>query len=155
MCGLQLQVKPHHPQQRATSLPLKCWSSTAHPPKLPGLGSRPPLSPPARPPSLPPAPWKPSEKAEAAFAKGDCPGHAAGCVELIREVSNALLRVAHAEDAVSAAAAKPAATSVFPGDEISEQIGCERYRASPLCSPQHPALLCHMDGRKIVLVFFL
>ena len=73
MCGLQLQVKPHHPQQRATSLPLKCWSSTAHPPKLPGLGSRPPLSPPARPPSLLPAPWETQWKSRGRFCQRRLP----------------------------------------------------------------------------------
>ncbi|XP_069429506.1 MYND-type zinc finger-containing chromatin reader ZMYND8-like [Ovis canadensis] len=69
----------------------------------------------------------PVKKQRPLLPKGDCPGHAAGCVELIREVSNALPKVAHGEDAVSAAAAaEPAAASVFPGDEISEQTGCER-----------------------------
>ena len=42
--------------------------------------------------------------------------------------------------ATAAAAAKPAAASVFPGDKIPEQAGYERYRVSLLCSLWHPLL---------------
>ena len=45
--------------------------------------------------------------------------------------------------------ASSSSSLVFPGDKISEETGCERYRASPICSPLYPLLFCHMDRRKI------